>query len=229
MRLLTKDRASAPESQRISSAVATFGTSLNEVVSCRVCGRTLLAGERSIGFFTAAGEGPFDVCELCVPRAGRYGLSNTPSTPGEVTKVAQRRRWLRIPRRGGSSRLPWRTAPAGVAAIPVGLAAFNGSHHAHMLEGLIKTLGQPRASVVPRSPTDREIILTVAWEIVWYQFRISPDAIESPEGIEARRGTYLSDLPARWQRWNCTVQDNGQVQPPATAAGATARRQGDHA
>ena len=53
----------------------TFGQTSykKERVGCRVCGRTLLLGERSRGFFTISGEGPYDVCELCVPRAERFG------------------------------------------------------------------------------------------------------------------------------------------------------------
>jgi hypothetical protein len=95
--------------------------------------------------------------------------------------------------------------PVGSAAIPVALAAFNQSPHARTLAGLYRTLGEPRASVAPRSGTDREVILTVAWEIVWYQFRVMPD------GIEQRRGQYLSELQPRWQQWNCDVASDGTV------------------
>lgn len=95
--------------------------------------------------------------------------------------------------------------PVGVAAIPLGVAAFNKSPHARTLAGLYRTLGPPRASVTPRSATDREIIITVAWEIVWYQFRVMPD------GIEQQRGTYMSELAPRWQQWNCGVTPEGTV------------------
>lgn len=198
--------------------MAEFGTSLKDVVRCRVCGRTLLAGERSIGFFTDRGEGPFDVCELCAPSAPNFGLRATPSSPDELAlRVRRGRRWLP---RSMRHRLAWRTPPVGTAAIPVALAAFNGSTHAHMLAGLFKTLGEPRASVVPRSPTDREVILTVAWEIVWYQFRIAPECIEHC------RGTHLTELPVRWQRWNCTIALDGRVVPPQPERGAELAKQG---
>lgn len=249
-----------------NGAVATFGTtSSRQFVSCRVCGRTLLLGERSVGFFSANGEGPFDVCELCVPRAHRYGLRPRPSTADEVaharragafTTMAATLRATMSGRRAstskrtrarhpepvqgsaavaaaaaaaasGSSKRSRRRAaaaapldpmllgavPVGSAAIPVALAAFNQSPHARTLAGLYRTLGAPRASVAPRSATDREAILTVAWEIVWYQFRIMPD------GIEQQRGQYLSELAPRWQEWNCvvavdgTVRETGEVDP----------------
>ncbi len=227
-----------------TAAPATFGAnSARQFVGCRVCGRTLLLGERSVGFFTPTGEGPYDVCELCVPRAHRYGLRPRPSTPDEVARARsgnllrrlggifgadspRRSRSRRAPerphgsaavaaaaaaggRRGKKRRTPVivdeRAVPVGAAAIPVALAAFNQSPHARTLAGLHRTLGEPRASVAPRSGTDREVILTVAWEIVWYQFRIMPD------GIEQERGQYLSDLQPRWQQWNCAVAADGRV------------------
>ncbi|MCW2924646.1 MAG: hypothetical protein JWM98_2050 [Thermoleophilia bacterium] len=252
-----------------TDAVATFATtSSRQVVGCRVCGRTLLMGERSVGYFTMAGEGPFDVCQLCVGRAHRFGLRPRPSTAEEVasarsggvaarmaatvraivggrsTKATRRKRRTapapvqgsaavaaaaaaadagkgRRGRRAAAAAAPMDpfalgSVPVGSAAIPVALAAFNQSPHARTLAGLYRTLGAPRSSVAPRSATDREVILTVAWEIVWYQFRVMPD------GIEQVRGQYLSELQPRWQHWNCIVAPDGTVRESgalATAAG----------
>jgi hypothetical protein len=242
----------------------TFGTtSARQLVSCRVCGRTLLLGERSVGFFTVSGDGPFDVCQLCVPRAHRYGLRPRPSTADEVagarggsavTRMLGAVRSLlggggstkRRPARpkpeqahgtaavaaaaaaSGSGKRSRRRAaagapldpyalgavPVGSAAIPVALAAFNQSPHARTLAGLFRTLGAPRASVAPRSVTDREVILTVAWEIVWYQFRVMRD------GIEQQRGQYLSELQPRWQQWNCDVAPDGTIREQGAADGS---------
>jgi hypothetical protein len=243
---------------QIDTSPTTFGTtSARQVVNCRVCGRTLLMGERSVGFFTASGEGPYDVCQLCVPRAHRFGLRPRPSTADEVararrgnavSKLLDATRSLVGSRNARSSRPSVRAAepkahgtaavaaaaaakasgsgrrgrrravaaapldpyalgavPVGSAALPVALAAFNQSPHARTLAGLYRTLGAPRASVAPRSATDREVILTVAWEIVWYQFRVMPD------GIEQQRGQYLSELQPRWQQWNCDVSPDGTI------------------
>lgn len=228
-----------------TSAVATFGTtSARQLVGCRVCGRTLLLGERSVGFFTQAGDGPFDVCQLCVPRAHRFGLRPRPASPDDVARARSGNLLRRIVGLVGGSSTPRRqrrptpadegtaavaaaavaasgrrgrrrrapaaplelgAVPVGSAAIPVALAAFNQSSHARTLAGLHRTLGEPRSSVTPRSGTDREVILTVAWEIVWYQFRIMPD------GIEQQRGQYLTELQPRWQQWNCRVAPDGTV------------------
>jgi hypothetical protein len=207
--------------------VAQFGATSREVVRCRVCGRTLLMGEQSLGFFTHQGEGPFDVCELCAPAAHRYGLQPRPSTPEELTQQqASRASGLgKLMSRSRNRRQSvvaanLRSTPVGAAAVPVALACFNSTEHARMLAGLFRTLGAPRASVVPRSPTDREVVLTVAWDIVWYQFQIRPDG-----SIEPAKGTHLDDLPIRWQDWNCSVMHTGHVTlPPAdTAEGGRTR------
>lgn len=261
--------------QPIADAPTFANKNARQVVSCRVCGRTLLIGERSIGYFTASGEGPYDVCELCVPRAHRYGLRPRQYSADEIaaarrgsliahlsasvrdmvggTKRTRRARPARrtsldqpvasqgtaavaaaaaTPQRSGPlAALRARRAvaaapldpaalgavPVGAAAIPIALAAFNQSPHARTLAGLHRTLGAPRANVQPRSATDREVILTVAWEIVWYQFRVMPD------GIQQQSGSYLGELAPRWQRWNCVVAADGTVREAdaAPAAGAT--------
>ncbi|MCW2974658.1 MAG: hypothetical protein JWN72_2931, partial [Thermoleophilia bacterium] len=95
----------------------TFGQTSykKERVGCRVCGRTLLLGERSRGFFTISGEGPYDVCELCVPRAGRFGLRAYAATPDEVSEarrthvIADVTSWVRAIV-GGRARVTTRVA-----------------------------------------------------------------------------------------------------------------------
>jgi hypothetical protein len=244
--------------------------SARQLISCRICGRTLLIGERSIGLFSEDGEGPYDVCELCTPRAHRFGLRPHQATAEEVanarsgnalahlvatmrsvldgTRTARRRDASASKRRrealepiqaqgtaavAAAAATPQPTGPlaglrkrraaaaaaanapmdpmalgavpVGAAAVPFALAAFNQSPHARTLAGLHRTLGEPRANVQARSTTDREVIVTVAWEIVWYQFRVMPD------GIERQSGQYLSELAPRWQAWNCEVHTNGTV------------------
>lgn len=252
--------------ESISNAPRFANKSAREVVSCRVCGRTLLIGERSVGFFTLSGEGPYDVCELCVPKAGRYGLKTRQSNANEIaranrgsllTKVASTVRSFidvqestskkkhsrkttsedskvhgtavvaaaaAIPKPSGPL-AGFRTrrakaavaavapldpfalgaVPVGAAAVPISIAAFNQSPHARTLAGLYRTLGEPRANAQPRSSTDREVIITIAWEIVWYQYRVMPD------GIEKQSGQYLNELSVRWQNWNCKVHTDGTV------------------
>jgi hypothetical protein len=224
MRIFKRNSPTPMPARREASVVQFSGTTARETATCRVCGRNLLMGERSVGYFTVQGAGPFEVCELCMTRAQRYGLRPRPSTPDEV--MATRRGLRRIGKRRrlaqAASVLPGAAAlteperdrgpvPTGSAAIPVALAAFNASEHARTLGGLYRTLGEPQASVQPRSPVDREVVLTVAWEIVWYQFRIAPDE------IEMRRGSHLEQLNERWCRWNSTVTREGTIQPPLTA------------
>lgn len=266
-----------PTGSDIASAPNFATTSAREVVSCRVCGRTLLIGERSTGFFTASGEGPYDVCELCVHRAPRYGLRPRPSSAEEVarhrragamarlvgslravvegrrTEPRDRRRAKEIALQGtaavaaaaaaapakpgplagmrarrAAAAAPLDPAalgavPVGAAAIPIAVATFNQSPHARTLAGLFRTLGAPRASIQPRSSTDREVIITVAWEIVWYQFRVMPD------GIEQQSGQYLSELALRWQRWNGTVGSDGTVRETGAGEATSGKDSAHHA
>ena len=41
--------------------------------------------------------------------------------------------------------------------------------------GISKSLGEPRISIVPLSGVNTEIVITVAWDISWYQYRVTPD------------------------------------------------------
>ena len=44
---------------------------MSDEETCAVCGRTILAGERTRRYVSTAGRR--DVCELCTPRAERLG------------------------------------------------------------------------------------------------------------------------------------------------------------
>jgi hypothetical protein len=54
-------------------------------------------------------------------------------------------------------------------------------------------------------------VVTVAWEISWYQYRVSP---ESPQHVRlAERGYELDDLNPRFTRWNGGLDDDGRLSP----------------
>jgi hypothetical protein len=42
--------------------------------------------------------------------------------------------------------------------------------------GIAKSLGDPRASIVPLSGVNAEVVVTVAWDISWYQYRVTPES-----------------------------------------------------
>ncbi len=223
--------------------------SVKEEVSCRICGRTLLMGEQSLGHFTRTGEGPFEVCLLCEGNAKKFGLTRhfqqvnavgsgrrsviaraaakvsqvfSPPADAAAQHTATSNRKAAGVLASVASKLPQRSSAAeaqsevldpvalltavGTAAIPATVTLFNQSEHSQMLAALIRSLGEPSCNVQPRSSFDREVVITVAWDIVWYRFRVATDGT-----IERENGTNIQDLPARWRNWNCRVDTKGRV------------------
>ena len=56
-----------------------------------------------------------------------------------------------------------------------------------------------------------EVLLTVAWELSWYQFGV--DLSDGREPVRSRgQGQELAELPEEAQDWNCTVDENGRIE-----------------
>src|SRR5205823_10157707 len=51
---------------------------------------------------------------------------------------------------------------------------FNASQYRRTVAGIGKSLGEPRVSVVRLSGINAEAVVTVAWDISWYQYLVSP-------------------------------------------------------
>jgi hypothetical protein len=188
--------------------------------TCAVCERTLLTGERAMRF-APHGDDFVDVCPLCADIALEHGWikEGSPTTP---TVPNQRRRR----RRGLASLFDPRRDPADepVVAEPIlrrlstreqqmveAADIFNTSDYRRTVGGIAKSLGAPRASIVPLSGVTGELIVTVAWDISWYQYRVTPDSAQ-PVRL-AERGHELADLDAGYQRWNAHVEDDGRLVP----------------
>ncbi|HKC22340.1 MAG TPA: hypothetical protein VKB64_07485 [Gaiellaceae bacterium] len=188
--------------------------------TCAVCERTLLTGERAVRF-APHGDDFVDVCPLCADIALEHGWikEGSPTTP---TVPNQRRR----KRRGLASLFDPRREPADepVVAEPIlrRLSAreqqmveaadiFNSSDYRRTVGGIAKSLGPPRASIVPLSGVSGELIVTVAWDISWYQYRVTPESAK-PVRL-AERGHELADLDAGYKRWNAHIEDDGRLVP----------------
>jgi hypothetical protein len=187
---------------------------------CAVCERTLLTGERATRF-SPDGEDFVDVCPLCIELAIDYGWVKEGS-PTSPTVPNQRRRR----RRGLASLFDPRRQPPDepVVAEPIlrrlsppeqqmveAADIFNASDYRRTVGGIAKSLGAPRASIVPLSGVSGELIVTVAWDISWYQYRVSPESAQ-PVRL-AERGHELGDLDGGYQRWNATIEDDGRLVP----------------
>ena len=187
---------------------------------CAVCERTLLTGERAMRF-SPHGEDFVDVCPLCADIALEHGWTKegSPTTP---TVPNQRRKR----RRGLAALFDTRRQPADepVLADPIlrRLSApeqqmveaadiFNASDFRRTVGGIAKSLGAPRASIVPLSGVNDELIVTVAWDISWYQYRVSPESAQ-PVRL-AERGHELGELDPGYQRWNARIEQDGRLVP----------------
>jgi hypothetical protein len=187
---------------------------------CAVCERTLLTGERATRF-SPDGEDFVDVCPLCIELAIDYGWIKEGS-PTSPTVPNQRRRR----RRGLASLFDPRRQPPDepVVAEPSlrrlsppeqqmveAADIFNSSDYRRTVGGIAKSLGEPRASIVPLSGVSGELIVTVAWDISWYQYRVTPESAQ-PVRL-AERGHELGELDLSYQRWNAHIEADGRLVP----------------
>ncbi len=190
--------------------------------SCSICERTLLMGERSVRFSPNGGEHYVDVCPLCQDAAIENGWikEGSPTTP----TIATERRRTRFSLSGLLGLGGQRSAGAPVAAEPilrrlsepelalVGAAdLFNASQYRRTLGGIAKSLGEPRVSIVPLSGVNPDVVVTVAWEISWYQYRVTPDSGQ-PVRL-AERGHDPDELEGTFVEWNAHLEDDGRLVP----------------
>jgi hypothetical protein len=190
--------------------------------TCAICERTLLMGERATRFSPNGGRDYVDVCPLCAETAVEYGWlrEGAPTTP---TVQADRRR------RNGS----WwsgllgtrpRAAEETIATEPIlrrlsdqeqamveAADLFNASQYRRTVGGIGKSLGKPRVSLVALSGVTAEVVLTVAWDISWYQYRVSPDS-DNPVRLEGR-GHDPAELEGSVTDWNGHLEDDGRIVP----------------
>ena len=198
--------------QKITSTTATR--------TCAICERSLLLGERAVRF-APNGVDFVDVCPLCQDTAVEYGWikEGSPTTP--TVPDARRRRRLSL-----SGILEGRRAnhDAMVAREPIlrrlsepelamveAADLFNGSQYRRTVAGIAKSLGSPRVSIVPLSGVKSELVVTIVWDISWYQYRVSLDSAQ-PVRL-AERGHDPSELEPWATTWNARLGDDGRLTP----------------
>ena len=192
----------------------------SEKRTCAICERTLLLGERAVRF-APNGEDFVDVCPLCQETAIDHGWvkEGSPTTPTVGAQVRRRRRGLASL---FDTRRPAAEEP--VVAEPIlrrlsqpelqmveAADIFNASDYRRTVGGIAKSLGEPKASIVPLSGVSGELVVTVAWDISWYQYRVSPESAQQVRLAE--RGHELSELEPGYQRWNARIEEDGRLVP----------------
>jgi len=191
--------------------------------ACAVCERTLLMGERAVSFAPSEGAELVDVCPLCQELAIEAGWikEGAPTTPTLENGRRRRRKrniveFLGLTRASDEGALAHqepilRRLSDGEVALLEAADLFNGSAYRRTVGGIAKSLGEPNASIVPLSGTSGELAVTVAWELSWYQYRVSPDSAQ-PVRLE-RRGHELAELDEGFKDWNAQVEDEGRLVP----------------
>jgi hypothetical protein len=199
-------------------------TTVGSTRTCAVCERTLLMGERAVRFAPGDGGELVDVCPLCQELAVEAGWikEGAPTTPTVDGGQRRRRRKRNLVEFLGITRAPdqealaqqepiLRRLSAGEVALLEAADLFNGSAYRRTVGGIAKSLGEPQASIVPLSGTSGELAVTVAWELSWYQYRVSPDSAQ-PVRLE-RRGHELHELDEGYKDWNAQIEDEGRLVP----------------
>jgi hypothetical protein len=196
-------------------------TKVSAARQCAICERTLLMGERTVRFSPNGGGRYLDVCQLCQETAAEDGWvkEGSPTTP---TIPADRRRTSRFSLSAllgakVAAQAPVATEPIlrrlSEAELAIVEAAdhFNASQFRRTVGGVAKSLGPPQVSIVPLSGVNQEIVITVAWDISWYQYRVTPDSGQ-PVRL-AERGHDPDELDASYIGWNAHMGEDGRVVP----------------
>jgi hypothetical protein len=190
--------------------------------TCAICERTLLMGERATRFSPNGGADYVDVCPLCADTAVEYGWirEGAPTTPTVATERRRRGRGILGAIMGTRARPVEQTiAPEPILrrlseqelAMVEAADLFNASQYRRTVAGIAKSLGTPRVSVVVLSGVNVEVVVTVAWDISWYQYRVSPES-ENPVRLEGR-GHDPDELEAAFTGWNARLDEEGRVVP----------------
>ena len=210
--------------------------------TCAVCGRTILAGERTRCYVSTAGRR--EVCELCVPRAERLGWEREREGMPESLPQPEKRGLLgRLMRRRPDQRpsgpegepveeepaveptpapqlRPRDPDPAAAGARPQRLdpeptllspferavARFNASEASRTVAGLVRTLGAPWVSVGASAGAPKEVRITVAWELSWYQWGVDLGDELRPV-FQIDKGLEMDQLDSAARQWNASAQE----------------------
>jgi hypothetical protein len=188
---------------------------------CEVCERSLLMGEQAFRF-SPDGSRYVDVCPLCTDVALEHGWVREGVAVSRALQQPVRRRrsrslWQSLLGSRGPEPEPVVSEPIlrrlsdGEIALVEAAELFNASQFRRTIAGVAKALGEPRASITPLSGVNSELVLTFAWDISWYQYRVSPESSQ-PVRI-SERGHDIDELEPGYQHWNAAVQEDGRVVP----------------
>jgi hypothetical protein len=192
-----------------------------EAKHCAICERTLLVGEQAVRFSPDGVDDFVDVCPLCQEIALDHGWVREGSPIGPAVRHARRRRPLSLAAIFGAQRRPaaetivaepiLRRLSSDEQAIVEAVALFNASDALRTIEGITRSLGEPRVSVVVLSGPSPDVVLTFIWDISWYQYRINRDSTQ-PVRL-AERGLEPNELDEKFTVANARLEQGTGILP----------------
>jgi hypothetical protein len=176
-------------------------------------------GEHAVRF-SPNGEEFVDVCPLCTDNALDHGWvrEGLPFSPALQQPFRRRRSlWSSLLGTRPLEEQPVVEEPLlrrlsdDEVAIVEAAELFNASAFLRTVNGVAKALGDPKVSILPLSGVTGEMVLTFAWDISWYQYRVHPDSGQ-PVRLE-ERGHDIDDIDAAFTDWNARLDGDGRVMP----------------
>lgn len=89
---------------------------------------------------------------------------------------------------------------------------FNESVFIGKMRSVRRSLGRPLVNLVKIAGAERKVLLTVGWDIVWYQYLLdlSEDA-EDDQVIQFGEGMELTELSDVFKETNAIIEDSGRL------------------
>ena len=178
----------------------------------------MLMGEQFGRFSPGGTDELVEVCRICAEKAIDHGWTRegTPTTP---TRSEERKKRGLLSSLFGIARdeveepvlaepILRRLGDDDMAVVEAA-DVFNTSPYRRTVGGVARSLGEPHSSIVALSGAKAEFVLTVAWDLSWYQYRISLDAAQPVRLVE--RGHELQELKQPFTNWNAHVEEDGRV------------------
>ena len=196
-------------------------TKANVTRVCAVCERTLLMGEQTLRY-SPDGHEFVDVCTLCSEIALDHGwVREGHAVSPALQQVPRRRRqktlWQALLGARDEEAEPVVSEPIlrrlsdEELTLVEAADLFNQSDFRRTVAGVAKSLGEPKVSIVPLPGVNAETVLTFAWDITWYQYRVTPDPTQ-PVRI-ADRGHDVAEIEPAYAQWNARFDESDRLVP----------------
>jgi hypothetical protein len=145
--------------------------------------------------------------EATAARLGRSDAEESAPSPGAPDETTgQAPRGKARPQPSAAPKRPSKEPLTRERMIRLAVEGFNAGPGPRKIAGLIRSLGEPQVAVRPDGAA--KALVTVAWELSWYQWEVAVDG-GSGEVREVRKGSEVSELEANEREWNAAASRNG--------------------